>query len=280
MDLSCIISSGDLELYILGMLPEDEASKIEQLAKLFPEVQEELDRIAESLKDFAEAASPSPSPAAKQGLMSKLRELKAEENENEARVVALPHQEQQSIEDTPVRALNPTQRVFPVWAAASLIGFVLSVGVLLFLVSQNKKNRSELVSVQEEVRALQKKYTQQQQEMVAYNQTLQMMQNSDYKKVTLTNLPGKETAQAQVMWNTKTYEVYLSDVSLPAPPTGKQYQLWAIVDGKPVDAGLMSDVKHVAQKMKTFKNADAFAISIENKGGSPTPTEVYMMGKV
>lgn len=283
MDLSCIISSGDLELYVLGMLPEEEASKIEQLARLFPEVQEELNRISESLEGFAASASVAPSPALKEGLMSKLRELKAEEDDNkeDANVVPLYTEEENKTQEmTPVVSLPHRQKQFPVWAAASLIGFVLSVGGILFLISENSRNRADLAAVKEQAATLQEKYTQQQQEMVAYNQTLQMMQNSDYKKINLTSLPGKEAALAQVMWNPKTSEVYLSDISLPEPPSGKQYQLWAIVDGKPVDAGLMTDAKHVAQRMKTFQKADAFAISIENKGGSPTPTEVYMMGKV
>jgi len=106
------------------------------------------------------------------------------------------------------------------------------------------------------------------------------MQSADYKKIDLINIPGKASGHAQVIWNTKTHEVFVAGVSLPAPPSGKQYQLWAIVDGKPVDAGVMHEIKNVAQKMKTFDRADAFAISIEKEGGNPTPTEVYMMGKV
>jgi hypothetical protein len=269
-------------LYVLGMLPEDEASKIEQLAKLFPEIQEELDRISEALQGFAATSSVAPSPSVKQDLMAKFREMKlAEESEDSERVVPLYKEEKGSdVNMAPVVPL-PTRKVqLPFWAAASLIGFVLSLGALIYLFSENKKSRTELAEARQQVDTLQNRFSQQQQEMTAYSQTLQMMQNGEYKKIELSSLPGKTAAQAQVMWNTKTHEVFLADVSLPAPPTGKQYQLWAIVDGKPVDAGLMSDVKHVAQKMKTFDRADAFAISIENKGGNPTPTEVYMMGKV
>jgi anti-sigma-K factor RskA len=86
---------------------------------------------------------------------------------------------------------------------------------------------------------------------------------------------------AQVFWNTKTHDVFIADVSLPQAPSNKQYQLWAIVDGKPVDAGMISDAKNLAQKMKVFEKADAFAITLEKRGGSATPTmeEIYVMGK-
>lgn len=281
MDLSCIISSGDLELYVLGMLPEEEAVKIEQLSKIFPEVREELDRISESLEVFAANASVSPSPAVKEDLMNKLKDLKAqEEPDGSASVVPLyTEREEERPEMTPVIGL-PSRPKFPFWAAASLFGILLSLGAIGYLLSENKKTRTELVALQKREDTLQSRFSAQRQEMLAYNETLQMMRDASYKKIDLTNMPGKAFARAQVMWNTKTHEVYLAAISLPAPPSGKQYQLWAIVDGKPVDAGLMNDITQVAQKMKTFDRADAFAISIEKEGGNPTPTEVYMMGKV
>ena len=54
-------------------------------------------------------------------------------------------------------------------------------------------------------------------------------------------------------------------------PTGKQYQLWAIVDGKPVDAGVINNCIGLC-KMKKIDHAEAFAITLEKEGGSPTPT--------
>jgi hypothetical protein len=66
--------------------------------------------------------------------------------------------------------------------------------------------------------------------------------------------------------------VYLSSVKLPVAPEGKQYQLWAIVDGKPVDAGLL-DNPETFEKMKSLGNAQAFAISLEAKGGSTTEAD-------
>lgn len=280
MDLSCIISSGDLELYVLGMLPEEEAVKIEQLSKIFPEVEEEIERITESLQGFADNASIAPSPSVKEDLMSKLKGLKALENTDGVADVVPIYRAQSETDKAPVVSLPQRSARFPLWAAASLLGILLSLGVIGYLLSENKKNNDQLVSSRLQINTLQRQLSGQQQEMTAYSQTLQMMQNADYRKIDLLNIPGKASGHAQVMWNTKTHEVFLAGVSLPAPPSGKQYQLWAIVDGKPVDAGVMHEIKNVAQKMKTFDRAEAFAISIEKEGGNPTPTEVYMMGKV
>lgn len=276
--------SGDLELYILGMLPKEEADKIEQLAKLFPEVQAELDRISESLEAFGNMATVTPSASVKDNLMGKLRAMKEEEQkvipfgsvgkkENETGNSGL---------ESPVREI-PKRANKPSWLlAASFIGLIVSVGGLIYFFSQHKQSQTELASLKQQVDTLRTNSTTQQQQILAYSQTMQMMHDATYKKIELTNVPGKPTAMAQVLWNTKTKEVFIADVSLPQAPSNKQYQLWAIVDGKPVDAGMLGDAKNLAQKMKVFERAEMFAITLEQKGGSPTPTmeEMYVAGKV
>lgn len=282
MDLSCIILSGDLELYVLGMLPEEDAYKIEQLALLFPEVQTEINRITESLQGLTLAATAMPSPSVKENLMGKLKALK-EEEQKEDTIGSIPlykkEENNQPIEMHVVPA-SPVRKLKSSWLmAASVIGLVLSVGAVIFLSSQNAQKSNELASLRQRVDTLNKNVAAQEQEMLAYSQTMQMMQSPDYKKINLTSLPGKQDALARVFWDTKTTDVYISSISLPQAPSGKQYQLWAIVDGKPVDAGLITSISSYAIKMKAFARADAFAISIENAGGSPTPTEVFLMGK-
>ena len=85
-----------------------------------------------------------------------------------------------------------------------------------------------------------------------------------------------------IYWDTQTKDVYLLVNSLPQPASDKQYQLWAIVDGKPVDAGVfdMKDADGLV-KMKNIPQAQAFAITLEKKGGSASPTlaAMYVMGK-
>ncbi len=83
---------------------------------------------------------------------------------------------------------------------------------------------------------------------------------------------------ATVYWDTKSKDVYLLVNNMPAPPTDLQYQLWAIVDGTPVDAGVF-DMKDGIIKMKNIQRAQAFAISLEKKGGSIAPTVIYMLGR-
>lgn len=282
MDLSCIISSGDLELYVLGLLPQDEAYKIEQLALLFPEVKAELDSISQSLEALAAHAEATPSPAVKNRLMEQLKTLKAEEDNIQHTNTAPPVQPTSKSATAPVVQMNTRKKTKMPLLAASVIGLLLCLGALIYLLGQNKQNSEQVASLQQQVGALQKETTEQQQQLQAYNQELQLWQSNEVRKINLTNVPGKPEALAQVFWNEKTNEVFISNVSLPPAPAGKQYQLWAIVNGQPVDAGLLNSEPNRVQKMKAFEAADAFAITLENTGGSTTPTltEMYVLAQV
>jgi anti-sigma-K factor RskA len=106
--------------------------------------------------------------------------------------------------------------------------------------------------------------------------------------MTIVKLPGvpnspAPSSMATVYWNSESKDVYLLINELPKPATGKQYQLWAIVDGKPVDAGIFDTDNGMSfVKLKTIPKAEAFAITLEKKGGSKTPTmdSMYVMGRV
>jgi anti-sigma-K factor RskA len=72
--------------------------------------------------------------------------------------------------------------------------------------------------------------------------------------------------------------------NLPQPAADEQYQLWTIVDGSPVDMGVIdNNFQEKLLAMKAVKGSPAaFAITLEKAGGSPTPTleEMYVMGEV
>jgi anti-sigma-K factor RskA len=69
---------------------------------------------------------------------------------------------------------------------------------------------------------------------------------------------------------------------MPKLASDKQYQLWALIDGKPTDLGLFDGGKDkVILKMNNTQKADAFAITIENRGntGGPNLQQLQSMGK-
>jgi anti-sigma-K factor RskA len=61
---------------------------------------------------------------------------------------------------------------------------------------------------------------------------------------------------------------------MPAPASGRTYQAWSIIDGKPVSLGVLSQNSGTVTFSADLNKASAVAISIEPLGGSPAPTQV------
>ena len=92
--------------------------------------------------------------------------------------------------------------------------------------------------------------------------------------VKMANMKGMDPApeaNATVYWDSLSKDVYLLIHNLPLPASDKQYQLWALLDGKPIDLGVIPNEVFVERKrlLLTMKNtigAQAFAITLEKNG--------------
>ncbi|MBB1284955.1 anti-sigma factor [Flavisolibacter sp. BT320] len=280
MDISCIISSGELELYVIGLLPEEDATKMEQLIVLFPELKAEADRISETLEAMAMQTTLAPRPTAKEKIFERLSSLQ-HTPENKATEAPVRPLAATSTEDSQTPVIPLKKRNQNYLMVASVAGLLLSIATIFFLVSENRNKQNDIASLEQRIRtADQNNFTLQQQQL-AYEQMLRLIQDENVAAITLQPVPGKPVASAKVFWNQQSNEVFVMNVSLPQVPAGKQYQLWAIVNGQPVNAGLLAEGNNQPQKMASFERADAFAITLENKGGSAVPTldQMYVMGK-
>lgn len=278
MDLSCIISSGDLELYVLGMLSDEEVKQVEQLIVLFPQVREEVDRIAATIGALADESAIRPSPSAREELFKKFSELSLEESG-----------QSQSASASKTIANNRSGRVISIGKKpplflniAAILLVVLAASFLIYLVGDNKKKNQTIIALERSLENRNRDLIQKQQQSNTYSELISLLLDENFRQIKLENLPGKPKATVDIFWHRTTNELLLVDLSLPAVPPGKQYQLWAIIDGQPVNAGMLEEKKLVAQKMHAFEKADAFAITLEKAGGSKTPTlqEMFVLGKV
>ena len=260
MDLSCIISSGDLELYVLGMLPADEAEKITVLAGLFPEIEDEISRISSTLISVGDNSVNQPSPAVKDNLMQQFSEMKRTESPTDT---------------APVVSMKPKIGGRTPWLAAASVAAVIFAGGFIYMMKLNADQKALTSEQDRRIIALEKNLTTKDETVRESQVMLNMFRSEEYLKINLRQMPGANPAEVELFWNTRTKEVYVGGMQLPEAPSGKQYQLWAIVNGKPVDAGVMG--KAQLQKMKTFEKAEAFAITLEKEGGSPTPTMEAMI---
>jgi anti-sigma-K factor RskA len=263
-----IISSGLLELYATGLASSEEAAQVLQWAGQYPEVAEELNQIQAGLDMFANAHSIQPDPSVKDKIFARINEGET------ARVIPFV-----SSHDDHVTKVIP---ISSFWKRVAAAAVALLLGSAVLNISLYKKNNditAELNQSQQLVNNLQDKSK-------AMENDLQVVQSKYSTPVSLNGLETAPDAAAKVFWMRNTGDVYIDPSSLPGAPKGKQYELWAIVGGQPVNAGIIVTTKkgdrYVIQKMKTFGKVDAFAISLEDESVSPktTPTVVVSMGKM
>ncbi|MDE3214741.1 MAG: anti-sigma factor [Bacteroidota bacterium] len=262
-----IISSGLLELYAMGMTQGEETRLVEEALSKFPELRSELDSIESALEKYAMDHSVTPSREVKETLMAKIAGVYPDYKDS-----ASP--EEKSISRTAIYRIPAYVKIM---VAASLL---LMVGSLVVAYQYYQKYHTLNLTYEAAQAAMQKDLTANK----AMSHDLSVMGDKNALPVVLKGTPHAPDALAKIYWMKNTGEVYVDPTHLPAAPPGKQYQLWAIVDGKPVDAGMIQTEKGIfhIQKMKSFGHAEAFAITMEKAGGSPTPSmdQMFVMAKI
>ncbi len=260
MDIQSYKDSGILELYVLGKLSAEEAAAVSQAIARYPALQEEVEAIEISLEAFALSQAVPPPPAVLSGTLEKIRSSSA----------AAPAPKFGS------PGSNLLQSV--AWPLA-LLG---ALGASYFAY-QSKGSKADLAALQNEYQALVQACDEQRVQQQVLAQQLNIFRNPAFSPVVLSGTALAPDAIATVLFNPKDKRVYIN-TSLPAPPTGKQYQLWALVNGTPVDMGVLAlDIQPDALTEVPFvEGAAAFAITLEDAGGHPTPNleQLYVIGNV
>lgn len=276
MDIEQYIASGILETYVMGELPEGESRKVEEMAAQYPEVQRELRFIEATLEGLAFKSAIKPASHVKEQLMSQI----------EGTSVATTTTEPKKVE----RHTEPIIRQHPATAAWMKYAMAACVALLLFTSftsiyfwNQWKSTEQELGQIIAQNQVIAEQFNQVNNQYNQAIQSLAIANDTAYAKVNMQGLEIAPNAYAVVYWNNTSENVYLNSSGLPPPATDKQYQLWAIVDGKPVDAGVFDITTGTSlTKMQNIRNASAFAVTLEPKGGSESPTleAMYVMGNV
>jgi len=94
-------------------------------------------------------------------------------------------------------------------------------------------------------------------------------------------------ANARVFWDTKRNQWVIFIFDLPAPPPGKEYQLWYVAKNRPISAAVFSTDPHGRKMLELSLPPEALdglaatAVTLEPRGGSPQPTSgFYLKAKI
>jgi len=268
------ILSGIVESYVLGLANPDERIEFERMCDQHPEVRQARDAFEMSFEKNALVNAVPPPSYLKNEIFAK---LKATEPDKKA-TISLNKKEMSS---TPVVPMGWLRYV----AVASIVLLVASTLLNYYFFTQYKEYSAKYDQLVQNQTQMASANQAMQTKLQDYESAISLIKDPAMAVVKMPSVPTSPNPNSltTVYWDTKSKDVYLLVNNLPQPISDKQYQLWALVDGKPVDAGVFEIKEGLAfVKMKNIPKAQAFAITLEKKGGSPTPDlhAMYVFGKV
>nr|WP_068891400.1 anti-sigma factor [Pedobacter panaciterrae] len=288
-EVKAYIESGILELYVLGQLNAQEQIEVEAMASKYPEIKREIEAIEIAMEQYAVQNAIQPSVNLENKILEKIGTSKTTEKPEPI------------IE--PVKIIEPAKEavIVPLNTApyeskikSLRIALVACIALLAVSIVALYSAHNQLGVAKDQIASLSlnnEKFTSTVNFMKQSNADLQkiidMNNDPDWKAVKLAGTDMDPKAKMTVYWHAKGKHVMVdnSKMDLPANDQQHQYQLWAIVNGKPVDLGVFdvkSDSTHILLAMKEIGSAAAFAVTLEKKGGSVSPTmnQMIVIGNV
>lgn len=267
-DIKAYIESGILELYVLGDLGPGERLQVEDMASKHPAVKAELSEIEKSMELYAEANAIEPSEDLRHRVLNSLVTNLADDR-------TFPSKPE-PVKDNVVQITAPKQNNFYKYAFAACLALLLaSVVVLMNVYNKLENANSRLIAMNNQNAQYAKTVNFMHDELGVYS-------DSTFKMVKLKGTPKHATASMMVAFSPVKKKVMISmaNLSLPENDQAHQYQLWALVGGKPVSLGVFDKTAADTAEMKLMDNigtAQAFAVTLEPRGGSVNPTMDQMM---
>lgn len=281
MDTKDYIGSGILEDFVLGMVSEQEKKEVQCLSKIYPEIASYIAEIEDEMAGAVLADAVEPPKSLKAKILDNLPDRDAED---EAPVMPVREEPKLEVVRDEKTSSEPTEKrsVFPYSIAASLVIIVGLGAMYITTLTKSNSQGEQIIDLQTQVGLVEQQLESMQSQVAALSNDLDIVTAPSTKRIEL-NSVGDFEAQVLVYWNPESQDVLLESINMPAVPEGSQYQLWTLVDGNPVDQGMLplDDAEGLA-KMKSANLADAFAITLEPAGGSESPTleQLIVLGAV
>ncbi len=277
MDIKEYISSGILETYVLGEATEQERAEVEQMAAKHPEVSQEIAKIEQQMEAYAFSISKPMPVDLKAKVLTKIKETK--QDKSSLKVVKNSSSKKASKKSGGL--------VYKLSLAASVL-ILLGVGFLFYMEMEKVKElNNELAETKKtykkEAEANATKFKEVEAELAILTDKQRLIMGESTIKTLLVPTDFRPEAKAEIYWEPKENKALLVRKDLPGLKEDQDYQLWAIVDGKPLDLGtfdMSSDQSEIVRVEMT--KVDAFGITVEPKGGSPEPSleQLVVIGNV
>jgi len=270
VDIKAYISSGILESYVLGDLSAAEQKAVESMVQLHPEIKAELEVIEIQFESMAMDQAISPTLSFDQ-IATKLESSISTANISETN--SSKSKLAKTVDISKYRMIS---------MAASVAALIFG-GLALHFYTKYQTAEQDLLAIRQTQEEYASNYQVIKNDLDQLQSDVTVMTDRSYSRIALAGTDNAPDAMAYVYWNNESKDVQLSISKLKQLSDDQQYQLWTIVDGKPVDQGVFNwDDKGLIALKSATGNVAAFAVTIEPKGGSTSPTlsTMQVLGEV
>jgi anti-sigma-K factor RskA len=256
MDINQYISSGIIEMYVLGLCSPEEAAELELLRTQQPSLNEAILKFEAELERTYLNDATQPGAAIDKEIMQALHAMQTP-------VIPLHTQAGNTATIKKMNWLKPV-------AAAAIALFAVSS---IFNYTLYNKTRQQQLAITEA-----KKITTLPQNDYA------VLKTPGITPVAMYGVFPHNICRCTLFWDKKTGKAYMMVHHLMPVNKEKSYQLWAMVNDKPVNVGMINE--RIRDRFIEVQNvpegATAFTVTLENASGSTSPTadEIYLYGKI
>ncbi|HNQ61309.1 MAG TPA: anti-sigma factor [Bacteroidia bacterium] len=257
MDIKDYINSGVVEMYSLGNLNEPERTEFEQKLLLYPELGKELNKVQEALSGYANAYEINPRPSLRSEILESTLNGKAVDKK------ILPN-------STLAKNHSLTYKYL---IAASLAALAISTFASWFFYSRWEDSEERYSQLLREKNQLAQNYNLVKDGFDKTVYDMLVIRDPQAKVINLHSIDSTQNFIARIYENVVSKEIYIDVIALDEPMQDHEYQLWGLVDGVALSAGLFDAHEFSGiQRMQEIENAKSWFVTLEPKGGSTTPT--------
>ncbi|RAJ87728.1 anti-sigma-K factor rskA [Chitinophaga dinghuensis] len=297
MDINRYISSGVLESYVYGLLPDEEHSEVEAIVLRYPEVRLVVNNLQQQLEDFVHNYAVTPPPALKAQLLDMIHNESTPEGEallpEELRLNTHMVSNQKAAPPPAAFTAIPGKkkardRIWKYLAAACILILVISASINLFLLKDStdyKGRYQRLIAAQQKIDADKSLESNQTASFRETEGDESLMNDPAVIWVKTSGYGHHNAGAASLGWDKKSREVYFINWQLPEPPENKQFHIWSVSDHQLQDAGMpeinRSNTGKLQHMRRVIENPKAFVITLEPKGDStgPDDAEIFQTAK-
>lgn len=266
------IETGILELYVLGQLNAVQQHEVEGMAAQYSDIKEEIEAIEVAMEKYAFHHAVQPTIGLADQIFERINSpVKAGEQATNTKIIPL-HPEKAS---STIKTLR-----FALVACIALL--VLSTAALYSAHNQLSLANQQIASLSVDKQKFAATVSFMQDENKDLQEIATISTDPTWTSVKLAGTKISPQAKMMVYWHKEGQHVMVDNtkMALPENDASHQYQLWALVDGKPVDLGVFdaqTQPKKLLIAMKEVGNVQAFAVTLEKRGGSPSPSMEKMV---